>query len=141
RNGRTPPTQGVGSSIWVPSEFNSGCQCARVSFEFQGDGPKRPSPSRAAIIASAATSPAAIPSVLSGPSGIAASEFSYSVSSACSKSALFGNGILAGTVETILERTRYAAAAAAASFEAVEAKRVSRRYGRRCVAAIALIAS
>jgi hypothetical protein len=35
----------------------------------------------------------------------------------------------AGTVETMLERTRYAAVAAAASFDAGAAKRVLRRYG------------
>jgi hypothetical protein len=48
-----------------------------------------------------------------------------------------------GTVETMLERTRYAAVTAAASFEAVEAKPLSRRYGRRCLGfgAIALTAS
>ena len=123
RNGRTPPTHGVGSSIGVPSGFNSGCQCPGSSFGFHGDGPKRPSPSRAAIIASAAAFPAAIPWVLDGPSGIAASEVSYSVSSDCNRSARFGNGMRAGTVETMFERTRYAAVAAAASFEAVAAKR------------------
>src|SRR5207248_7547069 len=68
RNGRTPPTQGVGSSICVSSGFSSGCQCPALSFGFHGDGPKRPSPSRATIIASAAASPAATPSVLNGPS-------------------------------------------------------------------------
>ena len=34
-------------------------------------------------------------------SGIAASEFAYSVASDCSKLALFGNGMLSGTVETM----------------------------------------
>jgi hypothetical protein len=35
-----------------------------------------------------------------------------------------------GTPETMLERTRYAAVAAAASFEAVAPTRRFRRYGR-----------
>jgi hypothetical protein len=99
------------------------------SFGTHGEGPKRPSPWRAAIIAFAAASPAAIPAVLNGVSAIAASEAAYSVSSVCNKLALFGNGMLAGTVVTMLERTRYAAVAAAASFEAIGSKRVSRRYG------------
>jgi hypothetical protein len=129
RNGRTPPTHGVGSSIGVPSGFNSGCQCPGSSFGTHGEGPKRPSPRRAAIIAFAAASPAAIPAVLNGVSAIAASAAAYSVSSVCNKLALFGNGMLAGTVETMLERTRYAAVAAAASFEAFGSKRVLRRYG------------
>ena len=67
--------------------------------------------------------------VLNGVSGIAASEAAYSVASVCNRLALFGNGMLAGTVETMLERTRYAAVAAAASFEAFASKRVLRRYG------------
>jgi len=48
--------------------------------------------------------------------------------------------MLGGTVETMLERTLYAAVAAAASFEAFALKRVARRYGR-CLGSIALIAS
>jgi hypothetical protein len=140
RNGRTPPTHGVGSSICVPSGFNSGCQCPGSELGTHGDGPKRPSPCRAPIIASAAAFPAAIPAVLNGVSGIAASEAAYSVESDCNKLALFGNGMVAGTVETMLERTLYAAVAAAASFEAIESKRVARRYGR-CLGSIALTAS
>ena len=49
------------------------------------------------------------------------------MSSVCNKLALFGNAMLDGTVETMLESTRYAAVAAAASFEALAAKRASRR--------------
>jgi hypothetical protein len=41
----------------------------------------------------------------------------------------------------MLERTRYAAVAAAASCEAVEPKRLLRRYGRWCFGSVALIAS
>jgi hypothetical protein len=38
--------------------------------------------------------------------------------------------MLAGTVETMFERTPYAAVAAAASFDVLEGKRLLRRYGR-----------
>jgi len=82
------------------------------------------------IIASAAAFPAAIPCVLNGESGIAASEAAYSVASDSSKMSLFENEMLSGTVETMLERTLYAAVAAAASCEALEEKRLFRRYGR-----------
>ena len=52
-------------------------------FGTHGDGPKRPSPCRAAIIASAAAFPAAIPRDLRRVSGIAASDVAYSVASDC----------------------------------------------------------
>jgi hypothetical protein len=130
RNGRTVPTHGVGSSIFVPSGFKSGHQCPGAVFGTHCDGPKRPSPCRAAIIASAAAFPAAIPCVLNGVSGIAASDVAYCASSVWNKLALFGNEIVTGTVETMLERTRYAAVAAAASFEALALKRRFSRYGR-----------
>jgi hypothetical protein len=77
---------------------------------------------------------------LDGPSVIAASEAEYAVESDCNKVALFGNGMVAGTVEVILVRTLYAAVAAAASFEARASKCVARRYGR-CLGSIALMAS
>jgi hypothetical protein len=129
RNGRTPPTHGVGSSIWVPSGFSSGCQWPGSEFGTHCDGPNRPSFCRAAIITSAAAFPAAIPVVLEGVSGIPASEAAYSVASESSKVARFGNGMVAGTVATTLDRVRYAAVATAASFEAVESNLVARRYG------------
>jgi hypothetical protein len=66
---------------------------------------------------------------LDGLSGIAASEAEYAVESDCNKVALFGNGMVAGTVEMMLVRTVYAAVAAAASFEALGSKCVARRYG------------
>ena len=107
----------------------SGCQCPGAGFGTHCDGPNRPSPSRAAIIASAAAFPAATPLVLNGESGIALSEAAYCEASDCSTLALVGNGMLAGTVETMFERTMYAAVATAASFEAVAAKRRLSRYG------------
>ena len=81
-----------------------------------------------------------MPAVLFGESGIAASEAAYPAESDSNKLPWFGNGILAGTVETMLERTLYAAVATAASFEAVGSKCVKRRYGR-CLGSIALTAS
>src|SRR5947207_15579660 len=51
----------------------------------------------------------------------------YAVESDCNKVVLFGNGMVAGTVETMLERTLYAAVAAAASFEACRLKRIAIR--------------
>src|SRR5205085_12065022 len=84
RKGRTPATHAAGSRICAPSGFTSGCQCPTAVLATHGDGPNRPSPSRAAIIASAAASPAAIPSVLDRPSG---------------------NAARCGTLETMLERT------------------------------------
>ena len=71
-NGFTLATQGVGSRIGVPSGLSCGCQCPGSVFDFHGEGPKRPSPCRAAIIAAAAAFPAAIPAVFMGESGIAA---------------------------------------------------------------------
>ena len=68
--------------------------------------------------------------VLNGESGIAPSDAAYCEASDCSTLALVGNGMLAGTVETMFERTMYAAVATAASFEAVAAKRRLSRYGR-----------
>src|SRR5215216_3796189 len=130
RNGRTPPTHAVGSSIGVPSGFRSGHQCPGAVFGTHCDGPKRPSFCRAAIIASAAAFPAAIPCLLNGVSGIATSDVAYWASSVCNKLPLFGNEMVTGTVETMLERTRYAAVAAAASFEALAEKRRLSRYGR-----------
>src|SRR5215207_3109853 len=128
RNGRTFPTHGVGSSMGVPSGFKSGCQCPGAAFGTHGDGPKRPSFSRAAIIASAAAFPAAIPWVLNGRSGIAVSEAAYCAASDCNKLALVGNAMVGGTVETMLERTLYAAVATAASFDALAEKRLFSRY-------------
>src|SRR5437879_497664 len=92
-----------------------------------GSGRRRSTP--------AAAFPAVIPAVLDGLSGIAASEATYAVESDCNKVALFGKGMVAGTVETMLERTLYAAVAAAASFDALGSKRVRRRYGR-CLGSI-----
>src|SRR5215208_7552537 len=66
RNGRTPPTHGVGSRTGVPLGLKSGCQCPGAEFGTHWDGPNRPSPCRAAIIASAAAVPAVIPCVLNG---------------------------------------------------------------------------
>ena len=58
-----------------------------------------------------------------GESGIAASEAAYAVASDCNKLAWFGNTMVAGTVETMFERTTYAAVATAASFDADGSKR------------------
>jgi hypothetical protein len=82
------------------------------------------------IIASAAAFPPAIPCFLNGDSGIAVSDGAYPAASESSKASLFENGMLSGTVETMLERTPYAAVAAAASCEALAEKRLFRRYGR-----------
>jgi hypothetical protein len=67
---------------------------------------------------------------LKGESGIASSEAAYRDASPSSTLCLVGNEMLAGTVETMFERTVYAAAATAASFETVAAKRRLSRYGR-----------
>ena len=124
RKGFTPPTQGVGSRISCPvAGFVSGHQCPGAVFGAHCEGPNRPSPARAAIIASAAALPEAIPCVLNGESGIAASESAYCVASESRTLCFVGNGMLAGTVETMFERTVYAAVATAASGEAVAAKR------------------
>src|SRR6188472_66073 len=105
-NGVTPPTHGVGSRIGSPVVgLTSGCQCPGAGFGTHCDGPKRPSSWRAAIIASAAAVPAAIPCALNGRSGIAASDAAYCVARDWSKLALVGNGTLAGTVEMMLDRT------------------------------------
>src|SRR5215211_6262403 len=75
RKGFTPPTQGVGSRIgWPVAGLMSGCQCPGAEFGTHCDGPNRPSFSLAAIIASAAAFPAAMPCALNGESGIASSE-------------------------------------------------------------------
>ena len=142
RNGFTRPTHGVGSRIGCPVAGSmSGCQCPGAEFGTHCEGPNRPSPSLAAIIASAAAFPAATPWALNGESGIAPSEDAYCDASDCSTLALLGNGMLAGTVDTMFERTVYAAVATAASFEAVAAKRRLSRYGRWCFGSIALTAS
>jgi hypothetical protein len=101
-----PPTHGVGSSICIPSGFRSGCQCPGSWLGTHGEGPKRPSSCRAAIIASAAAFPAAIPCALNGVPDKAASEAAYSVCSDCNRLALLGNGMVAGTVATMWERAR-----------------------------------
>ena len=107
RKGSTPPTQGVGSSIGsMVAGFTSGYQCPGAEFGTHCEGPKRPSPSRAAVIASAAASPASIPWLLKGDSSIAASEAAYCPASVCKTVALVGKGMLAGTPETMLVRTR-----------------------------------
>jgi hypothetical protein len=67
---------------------------------------------------------------LNGESGIALSEAAYCDASDSSTLALVGNEMLAGTVETIFDRTMYAAVATAASLEAVAANRRLSRYGR-----------
>src|SRR5918994_7348585 len=106
RNGLTLPTQGVGSRMGCPvAGLMRGCQCPGAEFGTHGEGPNRPSSSLAAIIASAAALPAAIPCALNGPSGIAASEAPYCEASDCNTPALLGNGMVGGTVETMLERT------------------------------------
>ena len=78
-------------------------------------------------MASAAAFPATMPCLLNGLSGTASSEASRSAASIASKLARFGNAIVTGTPETMLERTRYAAVAAAASFEAFAPTRRFRR--------------
>jgi hypothetical protein len=62
---------------------------------------------------------------LLGESGIAPSEVAYAVARDCNKVAWFRNVMVAGTVETMFERTTYAAVATAASFEAAGSKRVA----------------
>jgi hypothetical protein len=75
RKGFTPPTQGVGSRMGCPvAGLMRGCQCPGAEFGTHCDGPNRPSSFLAAIIASAAASPAVIPWALNGESGIGASE-------------------------------------------------------------------
>ena len=61
-----------------------------------------------------------MPILLNGLSGITAFEVLYCVASPANKLALFGNGMVRGTPETMLDRTRYAAVAAAASCDAVD---------------------
>src|SRR5215211_8636905 len=89
RKGFTPPTQGVGSRTGCPvAGLMRGCQCPGAEFGTHCEGPNRPSPSLAAIIAPAAAFPAAIPCALNGESGIAPSEASYCVASEANKAAL-----------------------------------------------------
>src|SRR5436190_21628955 len=131
RKGFTPPTHGVGSRIgWPVAGLTSGCQCPGAELGTHWDGPKRRSPCLAAIMASAAAAPAAIPCALKGDSGIASREAAYCDASDCSTLFLPGNATFAGTVETMFARTVYAAVATAASSDAVAANRRSRTYGR-----------
>ena len=90
RNGLTPPTHGVGSCAVVPFGA-TGSQYPGFAFGQNWDGPNRPSPCLASIIASAAAVPAAIPMFLNGESGIAFFEALYCVSSDASTAALVGN--------------------------------------------------
>src|SRR5688572_16442663 len=118
RNGCTPPTHGVASRIGCPAVgLTSGCQCPRAAAGTHWHGPNRRSPSLAAIIASAAAFPAAIPSALNGESAMSPSQAAYWDASDWSTVSLAENGMLAGTVETMFARTVYAAVATAASSE------------------------
>src|SRR5215218_5888759 len=126
RNGSTPPTHGVGSCTVVPFGA-TGSQCPGFESGTHWDGPNRPSPSLASIIASAAALPASIPRVLNGsPASTFARKFAYCVASDCSNAVLAASEKL-GTVETMFASTLYAAVATAASVAAVAAnRRVSR---------------
>ena len=126
RNGFTPPTHGVGSLAWPGSND----QCPGALLGTHCDGPNRPSPCLAPIIACAAAVPAAIPMFLNGVSGIAFVAASYCDASVVSRAALLGNVMLWGTVSTMFFSTRYAAVATAASSDAVFPKRLFSRYGR-----------
>src|SRR5215210_4259726 len=76
RNGSTPPAHGVGSCTVVPFGA-TGSQYPGFGFGTHCDGPKRPSPRLAAIMASAAAVPASIPRSLNGASGTAPSDALY----------------------------------------------------------------
>jgi hypothetical protein len=106
RNGLTPPTHGVGSSISVPSGFDSGHQCPGARLGSHWEGPKRRSFARAATIASAAALPALIPSVFKGESGMSARAVAYSVPTEINRLSRFGKAIVAGTVVMMLESIR-----------------------------------
>src|SRR4051812_31814369 len=93
RNGLTPPTQGVGSCTVVPFGA-TGSQWPGAPFGTHCDGPNRPSPFLASIMACAAAVPAATPMSLNGESGIACSDASYCVSSEVSTLALVGKLIV-----------------------------------------------
>ena len=76
RNGFTFPTQAAGSLATIPVGPCGGASrhspASKPSVNW--NVPKRPSSARAASIAEAASSPIAIPAVLAGPSGTAASD-------------------------------------------------------------------
>ena len=129
RNGFTRPTQGVGSSSGCPVTGSlSGHQCPGALFGTHCEGPKRPSPWRAAIITAAAAFPAAMPFVFDRPSGIPARKSWYCVASDASKVARAASMML-GTVATMSASTACAAVATAASFEARAENRFFSRYG------------
>src|SRR4029079_189284 len=81
------------------------------------------------------------PCLLKGLLLIAPSEAPYSVESVLRSPARPGNGALSGAVETRFESTSTAAAATAASTEALAPVRLSSRYGRCRSGPIALTAS
>src|SRR5687767_4008587 len=118
RNGFTLPIHGFGSRIGCPvAGLMLGCQCPGAEFDTHWEGPNRPSPCLAAIIASAAAFPAATPWALDGESGTAPSDEACCDARACSTLSLLGKAMRAGTVDTMSTRTVYAAVATAASFE------------------------
>src|SRR5262245_21652461 len=129
RNGFTPPTHGLGSRIGLLLASSNGDQCPGLEFGTHCDGPNRPSPRRAAIIASAAACPASMPCRSNEPSSTAASEPAYEAARDCSAACRAASEI-DGTVETMFLRTSYAAVATAASVDAAFEKRRDSRYGR-----------
>ena len=130
RKGLTPPTHGVGSRI--------GPVAADQRLPMSGRGVRHPLRRPEPPVALTGSDHRRRRRVPGGDSlGLAtasrvsrSSEAAYCDASDCSTLALVGNAMLAGTVETMFDRTMYAAVATAASFEAVAAKRRLRRYGR-----------
>ncbi len=89
----TPPAHGVGSSAVVPLGA-TGSQNPGFAFGTNWDGPNRPSPCLASIMACAAAVPAAIPMFLNGESGIAFVAVWYCDASVASSVALLANVML-----------------------------------------------
>src|SRR6476646_8111592 len=110
KNGRTPPTHGVGSRIGSPvAGLVSGCQWPTPVFETHCDGPNRPSFARSSSMALAAACPISTPCRLNELLAIGASDAEYCVESVLSSPARPGNGARSGALETRLESTSYAA--------------------------------
>src|SRR5262245_44002980 len=125
KNGRTPPTHGVGSRAGAPLTI-SGCQCPTAVLGTHWDGPKRPSFARSSSMALAAAWPIETPCLLNASLGIGASDAAYDAARELSRPARPGNGARSGAFVTRLASTSYAAVATAAFTEALAPVRMSR---------------
>ena len=111
RNGLTSLSHAPGSLM---KSGTSGRHAPTADPAVNRKGPKRPSSVRAAIMASAAALPVAIPPSFAAPGGIVARAASYSGFSRAASAGCCAAGTTGGRLST---STRYAAVAAAASRE------------------------